>query len=157
VVGILGTTLTRPPCFVEQAACCIVSSNHNEHFDAYVLSESSLFVYEDKLVLKTCGTTRLLAAAPTILQLAAGLDMCPRRCKYSRASFLFPEQQVGFGLRKVKMSCLPSVWVLKVKDLGRSCSDGPLWSVTTFEIKLKAVSCPLFHNLLWKCRGTLIV
>jgi hypothetical protein len=91
----------KPTLFMVQAACCIVSSNHNEHFDAYVLSESSLFVYEDKLVLKTCGTTRLLAAVPTILQLAAGLDMGPRRCKYSRASFLFPEQQVRWFARRV--------------------------------------------------------
>lgn len=77
-----------------QAACCIVSESHVEDFDAYVLSESSLFIYSDKLVLKTCGTTLLLSAVPTILEQAAGVGLRPRRCKYSRASFLFPEQQV---------------------------------------------------------------
>ena len=61
---------------------------------AYVLSESSLFVYPDRLVLKTCGTTVLLAAVPMLLDLAASLDMRPSNFKYSRASFLFPEKQV---------------------------------------------------------------
>jgi hypothetical protein len=76
------------------AACTIVSSRTNESLDAYVLSESSLFVYPTKWVLKTCGTTKLLNAVPRLLEVAAELAMTPRRCKYSRASFLFPEQQV---------------------------------------------------------------
>ena len=79
----------------ECAACCIVSARHNAAFDAYVLSESSLFVFPGKLILKTCGTTKLLAAVAPLLQLAAGLDMAPSRVKYSRASYLFPEQQVS--------------------------------------------------------------
>lgn len=72
----------------------MVSATPSEAFDAYVLSESSLFVYPDKMVLKTCGTTRLLDAVPCILELAAGLAMQPCRCKFSRASYLFPELQV---------------------------------------------------------------
>ncbi|KAF6254298.1 S-adenosylmethionine decarboxylase [Scenedesmus sp. NREL 46B-D3] len=75
------------------AACTIVSSRTNAELDAYVLSESSLFVYPTKWVLKTCGTTKLLRAVPRLLEMAAELNMLPRRCKYSRASFLFPEQQ----------------------------------------------------------------
>jgi S-adenosylmethionine decarboxylase proenzyme len=76
------------------AACTIVSSRSNAYLDAYVLSESSLFVYPTKWVLKTCGTTKLLNAVPRLLELATELGMQPRRCKYSRASFLFPDQQV---------------------------------------------------------------
>ena len=77
-----------------QAACCIVSSRSSDDFDAYVLSESSLFVFTDRLMLKTCGTTELLAAVPMLIALADGLGMRPSRVKYSRASFLFPEKQV---------------------------------------------------------------
>ena len=80
------------------AACCIVSSRNNEHLDAYVLSESSLFVYPSKWILKTCGTTRLLNSVPRLLEVAAGLGLTPRRCKYTRGSFLFPENQVSLGL-----------------------------------------------------------
>ena len=77
-----------------QAACCVVSFRSWPAFDAYVLSESSLFVYPTKIVLKTCGTTRLLDTVPELLSLAASLDMQIHRCKFSRASYLFPELQV---------------------------------------------------------------
>ena len=91
-----------------QAACCIVSHRANEDFDAYVLSESSLFVYPERLTLKTCGTTQLLAAVPLLLQLAESLDMCACRTKYSRASFLFPEKQVYCRAASlVILACMP--------------------------------------------------
>lgn len=77
------------------AHCCIVSSRSNAHFDAYVLSESSLFVYADKWILKTCGTTRLLQSVPRLLEIAAVIGMQPCRVKFSRATFQFPDQQVG--------------------------------------------------------------
>lgn len=83
------------------AHCCIVSSRTNDNFDAYVLSESSLFVYPTKWVLKTCGTTRLLDSIPRLLEITAAAGIVATRCKYTRASFLFPENQpapycVGF-------------------------------------------------------------
>ena len=77
------------------ARCTIVSSRSNSSLDAYVLSESSLFVYPTKWVLKTCGTTRLLHSLPRLLELAAQLGLSACSCKFTRASFLFPEQQVG--------------------------------------------------------------
>jgi S-adenosylmethionine decarboxylase len=59
-------------------------------------SESSLFVFAHKLILKTCGTTTLLAGIAPILELAhkAGFvygDVY--RVFYSRKSFMFPERQ----------------------------------------------------------------
>jgi len=91
--GLRSLTRAQLDDLMTQAACCIVSTRRNQHFDAYVLSESSLFVYPTKLVLKTCGTTQLLNAVPLLLQLATDLDCTACRCKYSRASFLFPDLQ----------------------------------------------------------------
>lgn len=78
---------------LEAAQCTIVSQLSNRNCDSYVLSESSLFVYPHKLILKTCGTTKLLLAIPRILDLAAELSLSVSSAKYSRGSFIFPGAQ----------------------------------------------------------------
>ncbi|CAF2069063.1 unnamed protein product [Brassica napus] len=52
------------------AACEIVSSLSNDHFDSCILSESSFFVYPYKVIINTCGTTKLLLSMPHLLNLA---------------------------------------------------------------------------------------
>ncbi|KAG8071407.1 hypothetical protein GUJ93_ZPchr0006g44842 [Zizania palustris] len=78
---------------LDLAKCTIVSELSNEVFDSYVLSESSLFVYPYKIVIKTCGTTKLLLAIPRILELAEELSLPLAAVKYSRGTFIFPEAQ----------------------------------------------------------------
>ena len=76
--------------------CRVLSTIENDHINSYLLSESSMFVFDYRLTLKTCGTTRLLLAVEKILEIAANY------CKlteieaifYSRKSFLFPELQL---------------------------------------------------------------
>ena len=75
------------------AECLIVSKRTCAAFDAYVLSESSLFVYPTKVVLKTCGTTKLLNAIPMFIEEAVKLGMQPRRAKYTRSTFMWPDEQ----------------------------------------------------------------
>ncbi|XP_024521592.1 uncharacterized protein LOC9650684 [Selaginella moellendorffii] len=75
------------------AECTIVSALSNSHFDSYVLSESSLFVYPSKIVIKTCGTTQLLKAIPLLLKSASFISLEACRCKYSRGTFIFPSAQ----------------------------------------------------------------
>mmetsp|Transcript_45616 Transcript_45616/g.116704 ORF Transcript_45616/g.116704 Transcript_45616/m.116704 type:complete len:835 (-) Transcript_45616:303-2807(-) len=77
------------------AECTIVSVRSNPYFDAYVLSESSLFVYPLKVILKTCGTTKLLNGVPKLLEHARKVGMHAVRVKYSRADYLFPDAQPG--------------------------------------------------------------
>eukprot|EP00897_Mesotaenium_endlicherianum_P004078 jgi/Mesen1/3699/ME000202S02783 len=91
--GLRGIPRSELDTMLTAAQCTIVSQLSNEHFDSYVLSESSLFVYPTKVVIKTCGTTRLLQAIPELLDSAARLNMVARRCKYTRGTFMFPQVQ----------------------------------------------------------------
>jgi S-adenosylmethionine decarboxylase len=52
---------------VEQSRATILSSISNDRLDAYLLSESSLFVTDRWTVMITCGRTTLVAAAAAIL------------------------------------------------------------------------------------------
>ena len=83
--------------------CKVLSVVQNEHVDAYLLSESSMFVFPHKVVLKTCGTTTLLAGLARLLEIAgvyggftqrSGSTMAePYRVFYSRKAFMFPDRQ----------------------------------------------------------------
>lgn len=73
--------------------CTVVSAVGNKYFDSYVLSESSLFVYPTKIIIKTCGTTQLLKSFRPFVEfgLMMGLTLCG--CRYTRGSFIFPDAQ----------------------------------------------------------------
>ncbi|KAJ6772093.1 S-ADENOSYLMETHIONINE DECARBOXYLASE [Salix koriyanagi] len=75
------------------AECTTVDSLSNDYVDSYVLSESSLFVYPYKIIIKTCGTTKLLLSIPAILKLADTISLNVRSVRYTRGSFLFPGAQ----------------------------------------------------------------
>lgn len=91
--------------------CKVLSVVESEHIDAYLLSESSMFVFPHKLILKTCGTTTLLLGLRRMLRIAAveaGFPVhnttclediktaaTPYRVFYSRKNFLFPDKQHG--------------------------------------------------------------
>ncbi|KAL7141202.1 hypothetical protein ABFS83_08G037600 [Erythranthe nasuta] len=78
---------------LDPAQCTIVSSLKNDDVDSYVLSESSLFVYPYKIIVKTCGTTRLLLSIPPILKMADTLGLTVSSVRYTRGSFIFPGAQ----------------------------------------------------------------
>lgn len=76
------------------AQCTILSSISNDKLDAYVLSESSLFVYPHKMVLKTCGKTTLLRCLQPLLRFVADLGLELEWLGYSRKNYTFPDDQV---------------------------------------------------------------
>jgi len=80
--------------FLAPAECTIVSSLSNDEVDSYVLSESSLFIYSDKIIIKTCGTTKLLLSIPPILKSSGELSLSVKSVRYTRGSFIFPGAQV---------------------------------------------------------------
>lgn len=91
--------------------CEVLSTIKHGNMDAYLLSESSMFVFPHKLILKTCGTTTLLLGLRRLLRIAAvdaGFPFynvselkdenalaSPYRVFYSRKNFLFPDKQRG--------------------------------------------------------------
>lgn len=76
---------------VAHANATILSTIRNDKVIAYLLSESSLFVYEDRLVMITCGTTTLInAVTETLAEFGAeNVDLL----MYERKNELFPQHQ----------------------------------------------------------------
>ena len=75
------------------AKCKILSSISNEKCISYILSESSLFVYDDRIILKTCGTTPLLNALDDIILIGKELNLKPAAILYWRKNFSNPHLQ----------------------------------------------------------------
>lgn len=92
-MGLRALTRAQLDSILEPAFCTIVSELAGAEFDSYVLSESSMFVYPLKIVLKTCGTTKLLLSIPVILKLADSLSLGVDSVKYSRGTFIFRDSQ----------------------------------------------------------------
>lgn len=69
----------------------ILSKISNEHMDAYLLSESSLFVYDKYLVMITCGRTRLVQAVKKILSAVKPIHI--DAFFYERKNEVFPQYQ----------------------------------------------------------------
>ncbi|XP_012270444.2 S-adenosylmethionine decarboxylase proenzyme isoform X2 [Orussus abietinus] len=76
--------------------CEIISFCSNDQVDAYVLSESSMFVSKRRLILKTCGTTTPLQCLEPLLHLVeqyTGFDEV-EDLFYSRKNYKRPELQM---------------------------------------------------------------
>lgn len=92
-IGLRALSKAQLDEILEPAQCTIVASLSNDDLDSYVLSESSLFVYPYKVIIKTCGTTKLLLSIPAILKLANALSLGVKSVIYTRGSFIFPGAQ----------------------------------------------------------------
>lgn len=83
--------------------CKVLSIKKSSQLDAFLLSESSLFVYDHKLILKTCGTTTTLHCLDALFHLVnktLGWNFLvgdehhqPFKVFYSRRAFMFPLKQ----------------------------------------------------------------
>lgn len=76
---------------VQASRAEIISQISVDHLDAYLLSESSLFVWDDRILMITCGKTILIDAVPEILEI-----MNKHRVAmvfYERKNLLYPDEQ----------------------------------------------------------------
>merc|ERR1719379_3304745 len=83
---------------VTNTNCDVKKARRQRGCTAYLLSESSLFVYDNRIVLKTCGKTTPLAALPELLELGGkkGGSAGPRHVStvlYSHPAYFRPELQ----------------------------------------------------------------
>ncbi|MGD8366209.1 MAG: hypothetical protein PVG78_01095 [Desulfobacterales bacterium] len=69
----------------------ILSQISSLSLDAYLLSESSLFVWADRILMITCGQTVLLRALPEILKIVGRQNVA--MVFYERKNLMFPEEQ----------------------------------------------------------------
>ncbi|KAG7289258.1 hypothetical protein NEMBOFW57_005623 [Staphylotrichum longicolle] len=120
---------------LDMVNCKVLSIVKSDHVDAYLLSESSMFVFPHKIILKTCGTTTLLLGLRRMLRIAAvdagfpfhnaaslediHVAATPHRVFYSRKNFLFPDRQPGPH----------SSWKEEVKFLDDTFENGSAYMV----------------------------
>eukprot|EP00804_Cyclotella_cryptica_P013870 CCRYP_002415-RA/>CCRYP_002415-RA protein AED:0.06 eAED:0.06 QI:558/1/1/1/0.66/0.5/4/425/473 len=112
-----------------RARCTILSSVSNRYLDAYVLSESSLFVYPYMIVLKTCGTTTLLRCVATLIELGRKIGLEIDWLGYNRKNFNFPgDQMFPHGSFNQEMDYLYSHRNLCERLNGNGYTLGPVTS-----------------------------
>lgn len=112
--------------------CKILSMKSSKLMDAYLLSESSLFVFAHKLILKTCGTTTTLASLEQLfkivnnyLKVQANEKLLSKKIFkifYSRRSFMFPDKQIH----------VHRDWKFEVKLLNEYFNNGKSYIVGDF-------------------------
>ncbi len=76
---------------VKASRADIISKMSTKYLDAYLLSESSLFVWDDRILMITCGKTSPIDALPEIIKIVGEEKVAI--VFYERKNFLFPSEQ----------------------------------------------------------------
>ena len=76
------------------ANCSIISKISSNEVDAYILSESSIFIFKYKIIMKTCGSTTLLHCLHKLIEYSDALQMVLISFIYSRKNWTNPDSQI---------------------------------------------------------------
>nr|CCC91134.1 putative S-adenosylmethionine decarboxylase proenzyme [Trypanosoma congolense IL3000] len=80
----------------------IVSRESNEYIRSYVITESSLFVMKDRVIIITCGTTTLLNCVPRICKAVSDVRGEIEWASFMHKNYSFPWEQKGPHLTMVE-------------------------------------------------------
>jgi len=128
---------------VEAVDAEVLSIMRNDYIDAYLLSESSLFVFNDRVCLKTCGTTRIFNSVEIIVSHIAKEipEVNLERVMYSRPTYRFPRRQLD-GYDKGFENEVELLNAVTMKATGRSWES----SIHTKGDGITFHSCTLFES-----------
>lgn len=103
VAGLRSNADGRWDRIVRASGSWVISAASTPMMDAYLLSESSLFVWENRILLITCGQTNLIDTIPEILQVVDKSDMA--FVFYERKNLMYPESQLSdFEIEAARIS-----------------------------------------------------
>ncbi len=71
----------------------IISSASTPEMDSYLLSESSLFIWDDRILMITCGQTNLVNTIPDILEIVNRDEVA--LLFYERKNLMYPHSQLS--------------------------------------------------------------
>lgn len=127
---------------VRSAGAEILSQISNEKMKAYLLSESSLFLWEDRLTMITCGTTTLADAARMSVEIFGSDNI--QAFIYQRKNEYFPERQKSTFLSDINElnKFIPQGQALRLGPADEhhlylyhsECGHNPNYNDTTLEI-----------------------
>ncbi|OBA23977.1 S-adenosylmethionine decarboxylase [Metschnikowia bicuspidata var. bicuspidata NRRL YB-4993] len=132
--GLRAIPLEKWKAILDLVNCKVLSMKSSAALDAYLLLESSLFVFPHKMILKTCGTTTTLACIDEIFHTARShiavdnsslehlTSQSAFKVFYSRRSFMFPDRQIH----------VHTDWKNEVQLLNRHFKCGKLYVVGDF-------------------------
>lgn len=132
--GLLTISKEKWTKFLDLVNCQILSVTSNSFFTAYVLSESSLFVFNRKIMIKTCGNTTLLECLPLLFTYAEEINFSLENVTYSHKNFMQPDRQTeAYRSYDRELTILNKYFTGQSHILGSDRDDGDSWFVYHYD------------------------
>lgn len=128
--GLLTVSKEKWTKLLDLVNCQILSVSSNSFCTAYVLSESSLFVFNRKIMIKTCGNTTLLECLPLLFSYAEEIHFSYDSLTYSHKNFVQPERQTeAYQNFDTELTILQKFCTGQSHILGPNDDDADTWFI----------------------------